>query len=88
MTVRAFNRDQFSVDCICLAFETVDGWTEVNEDMKGFGGCLDAVEAALPGFPAKKDWWWEVMLPPFAPNERDLWKRENTDQDQQVHGTG
>ncbi|MBM3860037.1 MAG: hypothetical protein FJ395_10345 [Verrucomicrobia bacterium] len=75
-TVRAFKRDYFPVDCICLAFETPNGWFEVNEDMKPFGPFLDAVERYLPGFPPQKDWWRQVMHPAFAPNERELWKRE------------
>jgi len=75
-TVATFKRDYFAVDCICLAFETPDGWFEVSEDMKPFGPFLEAVERHLPGFPPQKDWWNQVMLPPFAPNVRELWKRK------------
>jgi hypothetical protein len=83
-TVKTFKRDYFAVDCICLAFETPDGWIEVNEDMKPFGPFLDAVECYLPGFPRQKDWWRQVMLPAFASNERELWKRNKPEQNQQI----
>ncbi|MBA4388876.1 MAG: hypothetical protein C0404_12910 [Verrucomicrobia bacterium] len=73
--VKTYKLDLFSVDCICLAFETSDGWIEVNEDMKPFGPFLEALERHLPGFPPQKDWWQQVMLPAFAPNERELWKK-------------
>src|SRR5580658_3725667 len=44
LTVETFKRDLFSVDCICLAFETPNGWIEVNEDMKGWRDFLSEVE--------------------------------------------
>ena len=84
--VKAFKRDQFMVDCICLAFKAPDGWYEVNEDMKLFGPFLTAVERYLPGFPAQKDWWKQLMLPAFAPNERELWKRSINGAEQSVPG--
>jgi hypothetical protein len=45
--VDTFKRDLFSVDCICLAFETTEGWIEVNEDMQGWGDFLAMVESSL-----------------------------------------
>ena len=36
-TVDTFKRDYFTVDCICLAFETPDGWFEVNEEYERLG---------------------------------------------------
>ena len=80
-TVKTFKRDLFAFDSICLAFETPDGWFEVNEDMKSFGPFLEAVERSLPGFPPQEDWWRQVMLPPFALNERELWSRNQTRHD-------
>ncbi len=74
-TVDTFKRDQFTVDCICLAFETPDGWIEVNEDMNGWGEFLDAVELSLPGFPPQEKWWRKVMVPAFETNHATLWKR-------------
>ena len=51
--VDTYKRDYFQVDCICLAFETPTGWIEVNEDMKGWGEFLKAVESSLDGFPSQ-----------------------------------
>lgn len=71
--VDTFKRDLFNVDCICLAFETPDGWIEVNDDMRGWGEFLIAVEAALHGFPPQAKWWQKVMIPAFATNHQRLW---------------
>ncbi len=74
-SVRTFKRDCFSVDCICLAFETPEGWIEVTEEMNAFGSFTEAVERNLPGFPPQPDWWPQVMFPAFATNERELWTK-------------
>jgi len=52
--------------------------------MQPFGAFLEVVERNLPGFPPQKDWWMQVMLPAFAPNERELWRRNKTGQNQPV----
>ncbi|MBN2473827.1 MAG: hypothetical protein JXB62_04425 [Pirellulales bacterium] len=75
LMVDTFKRDYLTVDCICLAFETPDGWIEVNEDMKGWPEFLQAVEPNLPGFPSQEKWWHEVMIPVFEINHSTLWKR-------------
>ena len=75
LAVDTFKRDFFTVDCICLAFETKDGWIEVNEDMKGWGDFLPAVASRLTGFPEQGKWWREVMLPPFATKHARLWTK-------------
>jgi len=74
--VDTFKRDCFIFDCICLSFETPDGWVEVNEDMKGWGEFLDAVELSLSGFPPQKDWWSKVVIPAFETNHLRLWTRD------------
>jgi hypothetical protein len=71
-TVDTFKRDLFMVDCICLAFQTTDGWIEINEDMRGWRDFLAAVESSLPGFPLLSDWYGKVMLPPFEANHATL----------------
>jgi hypothetical protein len=75
LAVDTFKRDFFSVDCVCLAFETPDGWIEVNEEMQGWGDFLTAVESHLAGFPPQKNWWHDVVLPPFATNHARLWTK-------------
>jgi hypothetical protein len=76
--VKTFKRDLCTFDCICLAFETPDGWVEFNEDMQGWSNLLDQLQSHLPGFPPQQDWWPKVMQPAFATNERQLWTRTKT----------
>ena len=78
--VDTFKRDQLTVDCICLAFQTDDGWIEVNEDMKGWDCFLKEVELRLPGFPSREAWRGKVMLPPFKTNHANLWTRKTAEQ--------
>ncbi len=85
--VDTFKRDLFSVDCICLAFETAEGWIEVNEDMKGWRDFLAVVESLLPGFPPLSSWYGKVMLPPFETNHARLWERKPGAQNQRLQAT-
>jgi hypothetical protein len=80
ISVDTFKRDHFSVDCICLTFQTDDGWIEVNKDMKGWNNFLDAVQAKLLGFPLREMWYTKVMLPAFNTNHSRLWERRTTEQ--------
>jgi hypothetical protein len=84
LAVETFKRDLLTVDCICLAFQTNQGWIEINEDMKGWENLLDAVKDKLPGFPSREKWWDKVMLPPFATNHLKLWNQRTA---KQVVGT-
>jgi hypothetical protein len=78
--VKTFKRDLYIVDCICLAFETPDGWIELNEDMQGWNNFLGELQSRLPGFPPRQEWWPKVMQPAFATNERQLWTKARTGQ--------
>ena len=73
--VDTFKRDLFTIDCICLAFETPSGWIEANEDMKGWSDFLAVVESSLPGFPDQQKWWNKVMIPAFQMNHARLWTK-------------
>jgi hypothetical protein len=74
--VTAFKRDLFSVDCICLLFETTDGMTfEVNEDMKGWLKLLEAMPTHLSGSKPFADWIFDVASPAFAPNPTEIFSR-------------
>lgn len=75
-SAKAFKRDLFTVDCICLQFTLADGKVfEVNEDMKGWREFLFALPSVLPGFPDPDSWHARVALPPFKVQMTDLWKR-------------
>ena len=76
--VVTFKLDLFCVDCICLAFETPEQCIELNELMHGWDYFLSQLEPNLPGFPSQKGWWWEVMAPAFASNEKELWRKGKT----------
>ena len=72
----AFKRDLFSVDCICLLFETADGVTlEINEDMKGWPELTDVISNHLPGCKPLSDWIFEVATPAFATNPTEIFAR-------------
>jgi hypothetical protein len=75
LAVDAFKRDYFAVDCICLAFQTPDGWIETNEEMNGWSDFLSFTESRLPGFPPREVWWRNVAFPAFAPNHSRLWTK-------------
>jgi hypothetical protein len=75
LAVDTFKRDFLTADCICLAFETNDGWIEVNEDMKGWSNFIPALESCLPGFPPQKIWLHDVALPAFATKHARLWTK-------------
>jgi hypothetical protein len=79
LSVDTFKRDHFSVDYICLAFETADRRIEVNEDMKGWNNFLDAVQTNLAGFPPQEMWLNRVMFPAFETNHTKLWEQRTAE---------
>jgi hypothetical protein len=85
--IETFKRDFFSIDCICLAFETSEGWIEINEDMKGWHEFLRVVENRYAGFPELPSWYRKVMLPPFKANHTRLWGAPSATQNQPMKPT-
>ncbi len=80
LAVDAFKRDFLTIDCICLGFETPEGWIEVHEGTNGWVEFLDAVESSLAGFPPREEWWPKVAFPPFETRHSRLWtKPEGSD---------
>jgi len=73
--VDVYKRDCLIVDCVCLAFETPDGWYELNEDMTGWDVLLDKLERQLREFPAPSEWWQKVVIPAFTASHLRLWTR-------------
>jgi len=73
--IRAFKRDLFSTDLICLAFkrEGKDDYIEVHEEMVGYHDLLEALPNRLPGFTLA--WFLDVAFPAFETNHRTIWKR-------------
>ncbi len=72
--IQTFKRDLFTTDEICLGFclvgdERVEAW----ESMIGFEAFSERVRAVFPSIPG--DWLAQVVQPPFATNQRTLWRR-------------
>jgi hypothetical protein len=73
-TIRAFKRDFFAYDMICLAFEVGEGeWIEIWEAMVDFGPVDRRMREVFPTVP--NDWHATVMLPAFSTNDAVLWRR-------------
>ena len=73
--VATFKYDNWAVDEIVLAFETVEHpgvVMEVSEDWPGFGDLFGPLEQELGISP---DWYNEVMQPPLATNYRVIFER-------------
>ena len=71
--IQTFKRDLFSYDEICLSFRVSDVWYEFWESDAGFQQLAELMQAKFPSIP--EGWYGEVMQPPFATNQRTLWKR-------------
>jgi hypothetical protein len=73
--VRAFKRDLFTTDLICVAFkrEGRNEYIEVHEEMAGYHDLLQTLPSRLPGFTLA--WFSEVAFPAFETNHRTIWKR-------------
>jgi hypothetical protein len=77
--IRTFKRDLGTVDDIRLVFQVGDSWYEYSEDLPGFGQLSDVMKEIFPTIPC--DWYMEVMRPPFATNERVLFRRADRERE-------
>jgi hypothetical protein len=50
---------------------------ELDEEMAGWDQFLDVLPAALPGCKPREEWYPTVVLPPFAPNMTEIYRRED-----------
>ena len=75
--VRAYKRDDLTVDTICLDIEVRDGgrWS-LNEEAPGWEDFLEAAERALPGMRPFATWFASVSRPPFAASEMVVFERD------------
>lgn len=72
----AYKRDLFSVDLVCLLFESADGrWIEVDEELAGWHELLETLPRALPGALDADRLLRAVVQPPFATNETLVYAR-------------
>jgi hypothetical protein len=71
--IQTFKRDLFSIDQICLSFCVSGLWYEFWESDAGFERLAELMQTKFPSIP--EGWFGEVAQPPFATNQRTLWKR-------------
>ena len=55
--VRAYKRDLFAFDLVCLGFVTANGTIEVHEQMQGWSQLVEQLPSWLPGVPPLSEWW-------------------------------
>src|SRR5436309_9151415 len=73
---RAFKRDLFAVDLVCLSLEAAEELAlEVNEEMGGWSELLEALPTLLPGCMNQGQILDAVLKPPFATNETEVFRR-------------
>jgi hypothetical protein len=71
--IRTFKVGLVTTDDIRLAFWASGLWYEISEEDAGFTALAELMRAKFPSIP--EDWYWTVMKPAFATNQRTLWKR-------------
>lgn len=76
--VAAFKRDCYTVDLICIAFETPDSVYEINEEMASWPAFVQEIATHLPGCLKAEEWYEAVMFPAFETNRTMLYSREAT----------
>lgn len=73
---RAFKRDLFAVDLVCLGLEVGEELAlEVNEEMAGWPELLEALPKLLPGCMNQGQILDAVLKPAFATNETEVFRR-------------
>jgi hypothetical protein len=74
--IAAFKRDCYTVDLICIAFETSDFVHEINEEMVSWPAFVKEIATYLPGCLKAEEWYEAVMLLAFETNLTVLYSRE------------
>lgn len=73
--VRAFKRDLFAHDMVCLAFQMSDkSWVEIWERSEGFVRVIERMHQVLPGIP--ESWYQDIWVPAFATMDTLLYRRD------------
>jgi hypothetical protein len=67
--VKAFKRDLYAVDLICLAILMKNNKAvEINEEMSGWESLVEKLPQYLPGCQKFEEWFSLVAYPAFKPN--------------------
>jgi hypothetical protein len=74
--VKAFKRDLFAVDLVCLAILLKDTKAvEINEEMAGWESLVEKLPEYLPGCQKFEEWFSAVAFPAFKPNVTAIYQR-------------
>lgn len=74
---KAYKRDLWSTDQVCIAFIMDDRTVvEVHEEMRGFADLCETLPAALPGAMPFSSWYMRIVSPAFEPCLTPLFTRQ------------
>jgi hypothetical protein len=77
ISIKAFKRDLFAVDRICLVIELKDGvGIEVDEEMAGWDSLVQKLPEYLPGCKTFGEWFDIVAFPAFQLNMTPIFERD------------
>ena len=77
VAVKAFKRDLYSADLICLSFQSMDNRTvEIDEEMGGWESLVEKLHVYLPGCQKFEEWFSVVAFPAFKPNVTAIYQRK------------
>ena len=78
--IRAFKRDLFSVDLICLEFQQDEGRViEVDEHMAGYKDLIKVLSVHFKGI--DQGWYLKVVQPAFELCLTEVWRRRKEGKD-------
>lgn len=78
VAVKAFKRDLYSADLICIAFLSMDNRTvEIDEEMGGWESLVEKLHEYLPGCQKFEEWFSVVAFPTFKPNTTAIYQRKD-----------
>jgi len=76
ISIKAFKRDLFAVDRICLEILSKDGNSiEVDEEMSGWDSLVQKLPEYLPGCESFGEWFEGVAFPAFQLNMTPIFER-------------
>jgi len=76
ISIKAFKRDLYAVDRICLIIGLKDGsGVEIDEEMSGWDSLVQKLSEYLPGCRSFGEWFEVVAFPAFQLNMTSIFER-------------
>jgi hypothetical protein len=76
ISIKAFKRDLYTVDLMCLGIELKDGsGIEIDEEMSGWDSLVQKLPEYLPGCKSFGEWFQTVAFPAFQLNMTSIFER-------------